>query len=468
MRKVFVIARREYKAAVQTRAFLISLVVLPILIGGSVLVQWFLKGQVDTSEKKFAVVDRTPHEQLAGVLTAAADVWNKARIDKSGKATQPAFVVEKVSPSADSPEAILQQRFELSERVRKGALFGFVEIGARVLEQPASTPAPAVVRPVKSRGSDDDPFAATSSTAEDPLAIRYQSNSPTYEAFRGFAGPVINAAIREARYAAQGLPADKVRAASQSVPLVNKGLTRRNAQTGQLEEGRDENPIVSILVPGGLLMLMFLLILLGATPLMQGVVEEKMQRIAEVLLGSVRPFELMAGKLLGLVGVSVTLAAVYLSGAYWAANHYGYADLVPVEAMAWFLVFLVLGVLMYGSLFITVGAACTDLRETQAMLWPVMLLAMMPMFVWLNVIQEPTSTFATVASFLPNATPMLMLARVAVPPGIPWWQPVLGTLDVLAATLACVYAAGRVFRVGLLMQGKAATPRDIARWIFQG
>ena len=163
---------------------------------------------------------------------------------------------------------------------------------------------------------------------------------------------------------------------------------------------------------------MFMLILIGSTPLMQGVVEEKMQRIAEVLLGSVRPFELMVGKLLGLVGVSVTLAAVYLSGAYWAAQHYGYAELISVDVMAWFLVYLVLGVLMYGSLFVTVGAACADLRETQAMLWPVMLLAMLPMFVWINVVREPTSTFSTVASFIPNATPMLMLARVAVPPGI--------------------------------------------------
>jgi ABC-2 type transport system permease protein len=193
-----------------------------------------------------------------------------------------------------------------------------------------------------------------------------------------------------------------------------------------------------------------------------------MQRIAEVLLGSVRPFDLMVGKLLGLVGVSVTLAAVYLSGAYWAARHYGYAELVSIEVLAWFLVYLVLGVLMYGSLFVTVGAACSDLRETQAMLWPVMLLAMVPMFVWTNVVREPNSAFSTFASFVPNATPMLMLVRVAVPPGIAWWQPAVGMFGVLAATLACVYAAGRVFRVGLLLQGKAATPRELLRWIFQG
>jgi ABC-2 type transport system permease protein len=467
MRKVLVIARREYKAAVQTRAFLISLVVLPILIGGSVLLQWLVKDQVDTSEKKFAVIDRTPHEQLATTLVAASDAWNKSRLDEAGKPIRPAFQVEKVAPSANRPEDVAGQRFELSEQVRKGTLFAFVEIGARVLEPPASSPAPAAAPPPKMRDA-DNPFSTTTSTIDDRLAVRYQSNSPTYDAFRNFAGPVINTAIREARYTAEGLPVEKVRAASQPVPLMNKGLTRRNSTTGKLEEGRDENAIISLLVPGGLLFLMFMLILLGATPLMQGVVEEKMQRIAEVLLGSVRPFELMAGKLLGLVGVSVTLAAVYLSGAYWVAQHYGYAELIAVDVLAWFLIYLVLGVLMYGSLFITVGAACTDLRETQAMLWPVMLLAMVPMFVWINVVREPMSTFSTVASFLPNATPMLMLARVAVPPGIPVWQPALGVLGVLAATLACVYAAGRVFRVGLLMQGKAATPRDLMRWIFQG
>jgi ABC-2 type transport system permease protein len=123
---------------------------------------------------------------------------------------------------------------------------------------------------------------------------------------------------------------------------------------------------------------------------------------------------------------------------------------------------------MYGSLFAAVGAACTDLRETQAMLWPVMFLAMIPMFVWFNVVHEPNSAFSTVASFMPNATPMLMLVRVAVPPGIAWWQPALGALSVLAATVVCVYAAGRIFRVGLLLQGKAATPRELLRWIVQG
>jgi ABC-type Na+ efflux pump permease subunit len=123
---------------------------------------------------------------------------------------------------------------------------------------------------------------------------------------------------------------------------------------------------------------------------------------------------------------------------------------------------------MYGALFIGVGAACSDIRDTQTMLWPVMLLAMLPLFVWINVAKEPTSTFSTVTSFIPTATPMLMIIRIAVPPGIPWWQPALGLVLMLITTVVCLYLAGRIFRVGILMQGKGASIRDLARWIVRG
>jgi ABC-2 type transport system permease protein len=216
------------------------------------------------------------------------------------------------------------------------------------------------------------------------------------------------------------------------------------------------------------MILMFMLILVGGTPAMQGVVEEKMQRIAEMVLGSVRPFQLMMGKLLGLMGVSLTLSALYLGGAYWAANHYGVADLVSPGLIVWFVIFLCLAILMYGSLFIAVGAACSDIRDTQTMLWPVMLVACLPMFVWINVAREPTSSFSTGISFFPFATPTLMLIRLAVPPGIGYVQPLLGVAVMLVTTVACVYIAGRVFRVGILMQGKGASLRDLGRWILRG
>jgi ABC-2 type transport system permease protein len=201
---------------------------------------------------------------------------------------------------------------------------------------------------------------------------------------------------------------------------------------------------------------------------MQGVIEEKSQRIAEVLLGSVRPFTLMLGKLLGTVGVATTLSVVYLGGAYIVAQHYDVTEHLPGPLIAWFLIYQTLGVLMFGSLFIAVGAACTSAQETQTLLLPVMLVAMLPLFVMLNVVMEPGGPMAVGASFVPTATPMLMVARLSVSPGLPLWQPLLGIVVVLLATLLCVWAAGRIFRVGLLTQGQGAGFREMLRWVWRG
>ena len=158
---------------------------------------------------------------------------------------------------------------------------------------------------------------------------------------------------------------------------------------------------------------------------MQGVVEEKMQRIAEVLLGSVPPFELMLGKLLGMVGVSLTIGGG-LPGRRRTGRRTTTASpsTCPPALLAWFLVFLALAVLMYGSLFIAVGAACTRHEGDAEPALPVMLLACCRCSCWATCCSEPNGTVATALSFFPFATPMLMMARQAVPPGVPWWQPV--------------------------------------------
>ncbi len=187
---------------------------------------------------------------------------------------------------------------------------------------------------------------------------------------------------------------------------------------------------------------------------MQGIVEEKAQRIAEVLLGSVTPFQLMAGKLIGVIGVSMTMAAVYLIGGYVVADRYGVAEMLSPALLAWFLLFLVMALLIFGSLFIAVGAAAGDAKDTQTLLMPIMLIASLPFFALGPIMQDPNGKIAVVCSYFPFATPMLLVARQSVPPGVPLWQMVSGSAIVLGTTLFCVWAAGRIFRVGILMQGK--------------
>jgi len=211
--------------------------------------------------------------------------------------------------------------------------------------------------------------------------------------------------------------------------------------------------------------LMFVLVISTSSPLLNSVMEEKMTRISEVLLGSVTPFQLMMGKLLGIVAVSLVLAVIYLSGAYGVASYNGYGDAVGPAQIVWFIVYLVMAMLIYGSLFIAIGAAASDLKDAQGMMTPVMMIFMMPMFVWLPVLRAPSSTMAVVASLVPVATPILMTLRLALKPGPAAWQIAASFVLTALTTALLVWAAGRIFRVGILMQGKSATFGEMLRWM---
>ena len=461
MRKILVIAVREYLAAVRSKSFVIGLVLMPVLMSGGIVAQHLLKDQVDLRPKHFVIVDRTPGQQFAGLLEKAAELRNQKDAGSDGNAAKsPAFILERAPATAEAE--LPQLRYELSQRVRDGELVGFLEIGPDVLQPP---PGGALALLDK---KDGDPKYATLPPGMEVHALRYQTNRPSYQDFAKWAEATVTAAVMVKRAATRGIDLAGLAVVMQPVPMVSKGLTTRDARTGALREGEDQNPIVAFLLPAGLIVLMFMLILIGAAPLLQGVIEEKMQRIAEVLLGSVPPFGLMMGKLIGMVGVSLTLSSIYLGGAYWALQHYGYAEYLSGDIIAWFFLYQVLALFMFGSLYAAVGAACTDMKEAQAMLMPITLVAMVPLFIWVNVVLEPTSVFSTVASLIPPATPTLMLARQAIPPGIPLWQPLLGVAIMLTTTLLCVYAAGRIFRVGILMQGKGARFGDLVRWVIRG
>jgi len=428
MRKTLIVALREYQAAVKTKAFLMGLLMMPIMFGGGIFVQALVRNNVDIRDKRVAVVDNTG--QLFDALQAAAQARNQDQIYEGDGATrkqiQPKYLFEKVEPGTNDPS---RMPLVLSERVRKKELFAFVII--------------------------------------DATTINYHSESPTYNQIQQWISGPLNERIQELRLQSAQLDAKLVREATRRVPIGNLGLASVDAR-GNPIRAEETNMLANIFVPIGLMFLMFMLVMATATPLLNSVLEEKMQRIAEVLLGSIPPFQLMLGKLLGSVGVSLTMLAVYLTGAFIALNRAGYGQYFPSHLVWWFVLFQVLAVLMFGSIFIAIGAAVSDLKEAQSMMTPVMLLLILPMFVWFNVVREPNSSFALGTSLFPPATPMLMVVRQAVPPGIPIWQPLLGIGTVLLTALLCVMAAGRVFRVAILMQGKGAKIGDMVRWAIRG
>ena len=135
--------------------------------------------------------------------------------------------------------------------------------------------------------------------------------------------------------------------------------------------------------------------------------------------------------------------------------------------MGWFVIFLICCVLMFGSMFLAIGSACSDLKDAQSMMQPVMMLLMVGYIGSFAVLRAPESNVALGLSLFPTSTPFIMMLRMAMQPTPPLWQPVLSLALTLSATVGFVWGASRIFRVGVLMQGKGATLREMLKWIRQ-
>ena len=438
MNKSFVRALREYRDAARSKSFVITLVAMPVLMIGSIIVQVLLKDKVDTTDKTFAMVDRTG--QFEDAFKAAVAFYNQAMVfagegDERLK-VKPEFILEFIDPGSigEPPESTLK----LSDRVRNKEISGFIEIDAGVVNSAVDA------------------------------QVNYHSLTSVDNAFRRFASEVVNETIQRIRSEKEGIDQEVIQRVVQPVEVNDMSLVERDVETGGISTPQDSNPVVDIILPMGLMMLIFMAVMVGATPLMQAVMEEKQARISEVLLGSIQPFQLMVGKLAGNVAVSLTTVGVYIAGGFCTLQYLDQSHIFPsLQIIIWLLVFQSLAVLMFGALFISIGAAVNDMREAQSAMMPVMMLAMAPMFVWLNVIREPESTFSTAISLFPPATPMLMLLRLAAPGSIPLWQPFLGCGLVILTTILFIYAAGKIFRMGILMQGEAASFRRMLSWVIR-
>src|SRR5262249_28668059 len=123
-------------------------------------------------------------------------------------------------------------------------------------------------------------------------------------------------------------------------------------------------------------------------------------------------------------------------------------------------------VLLFGSIYLAVGSACNDFKDIQGLMMPVLLVLVLPMMTFSVILQTPSSGLSVGLSLFPTATPFLMLLRVGLQPDTPFWQVGLSMVLSLATSLFFVFAASKIFRVGLLMQGKAPSFAQMVRWIW--
>lgn len=221
-----------------------------------------------------------------------------------------------------------------------------------------------------------------------------------------------------------------------------------------------------MLIPMGFMMLLWVSVVTSANYLLMSTIEEKSNRVMEVLLSAISPLQLMAGKILGYGLVGSILCAAYGGLAIAGLAAAALLDLVPAGHLALFAVYFAMAYFMMASMLAAVGSAVSELRDAQSLMGPVMIVMVVPLILWLPISEDPNGLLATVASFVPPLTPFVMILRTtgsAEPVAL--WQIAATIVWGAATTVGMVWLAARIFRVGVLMQGKPPSPLELLRWV---
>ncbi|WP_236970667.1 ABC transporter permease [Membranihabitans marinus] len=247
--------------------------------------------------------------------------------------------------------------------------------------------------------------------------------------------------------------------------------------------------------------IMYLIVFINGSMVMRSVMEEKTNRIVEVIISSVKPFELMMGKILGvgLIGLIQFLSwillipsLVLIGNMFFGfetdmetienLNRTGsispdeveymvYQVMQEVQEIQWFklvvlfICYFIGGYLIYSSLFAAVGSAVgDDMQDSQSLILPITIPVLMAFYIMMTTIRVPDSSLAIWSSIFPLFSPIVMPARLAFNP--PWWQIVMSLFFLVVAVVFMVWISGKIYRVGILMYGKKASFRELGKWLF--
>jgi ABC-2 type transport system permease protein len=193
-----------------------------------------------------------------------------------------------------------------------------------------------------------------------------------------------------------------------------------------------------------------------------------MQRVFEMLLTSASPFDLMMGKVLASTGASFTTSVLYILAGLLVLAGMTMFGLAPLHLIPWFFVYLIAGVALLSALGAALGSACATPQDAQHLAFLLFIPIFIPLIMVATLVQQPNGSLAIAMSFIPPFTPVVMLLRQSMPAGVPWWQPWLGLVGVIAWGFAVVWAGARIFRIGILAQGKTPKLAELAQWVVRG
>jgi ABC-2 type transport system permease protein len=435
MDKIWIIMKREFAQVVQKKSFLVGIILTPVLMAFFMLLPAWLADKKASDPEKLAIIDAGG--EGIGELFASAIL--KDTLDDG----RPYYKVTQTFTSIETPEKFKRIYDSLSVEIADRGVRYFL-----------------VIRPGASVAPDDSIYLVANN--EDFRSMsRFETELSKIVSSRRLQGSSIN------------LPIDSVLALTSRIDLG------RRDTTGSVVDFRVKYFGALIFV-----MLMYMMILGYGQTVMRSVIDEKNSRIMEVMVSSVTPFQLMAGKLVGLGAAALAQVAVWIVlGMVMAAVSGAMAFEIDPSIMrvvynpvivVFFALFLVAGYLLYSTLFAVLGSIVNSEKEAQNFMFPVVICLVLPMMLGISVVQDPNSTLAVTLSMIPFFAPTMMMMRIVfIAPTTTEFsffsgilgQSILSFVLVVIMIIIMVWVCGRIFRIGILMYGKRPTLPEIIKWV---
>jgi ABC-2 type transport system permease protein len=405
------VAKWEFMEKVKSKAFIISLILMPVIIAAMAILPALLASRTDDEPVQIGVIDDT--HTLIKPLSDKID--REYRLNNG----QPNYILRNLSQDKTVDEA----RAEATRLVAAGTIEGYFYLP---------------------------------SASYDSGKVEYRAkNVGNFKVQERFSR-AIEQVIVESRLALNGFDTALIRKLTASVHVRSLKISEKGEES---EKGFGETFASAYI---GLLMIVFMVMTSGQL-LVRSMVEEKSSRVIELLLSSCTPRDLMAGKILGLSGLGILQMLVYASMGVALALKTN-TNLLQPEYFALTLLYAILGYLFYAAIFVAAGSPATTEQEAQQITAYVSMILIAPFALMMLVMQNPNSLIVKILSYVPVLTPSIMVLRVSIQ--MPSMWEILATVAILiASTAAMMWIAGKIFRIAVLSYGKRPTLNEIFHWV---
>jgi ABC-2 type transport system permease protein len=453
VKRIGLIAGREFLAAVMNKGFVIGLLLMPAMFAlVAVVFPRLINNRAQGVRGEIVLIDSTG--QVAGALREALspDAIARRRLDSAKRVLE--NTPAPVRDAATSSESALQRAVGTPPQLTILDRSANADV-QREKTWLTSPPAPGEMRHL-------------ALIVVQPNAVTPADGRTEYGSYDLYVPENLDDRIEGELYDAlrDSLVSARIRAHNMDREQVEAVMRVRRATSVTVTAGseRQTNMAFNRALPWVFAGLLIFGVMIGGQTLLTQTVEEKSNRVIEVLLSAVSPLELMAGKILGQMAVSLLVLALYIAMGLFMLVSFAMIGLLDPLLIVYLVVFFLIAYLLFAAVFAAVGAAVNEMREAQSLMTPVMLALMSPWMFAPVIAREPNSTFSVVMSLVPPVNTFAMMIRLASTTPPPLWQVLLTMVSGFAGACAVTWFAAKVFKVGLLMHGKAPDMRTLMRW----